>query len=122
MRQNSYPYSLVFFNNRDETAREQRITALSLNHQILSPYTAFVGVETTGPRINVNQSQVRHIPVQISKGDEHLFRPQFAHYGSPPRGAAYGPMPMAMPSMYGGGWFNSFGGAGPGGPMMHYAP
>ena len=53
---------------------EQQIIALSLAHQILSPYTAFVGVETminrsdvTGPPI------VRHIPIQISKDDEHLF-------------------------------------------------
>lgn len=57
-----------------------------MKHQILSPYTAFVGVETTGPKNNNTQSKVRHIPIQISKDDEYLFNPQPSYlshsYGS----------------------------------------
>jgi hypothetical protein len=84
-----------------------------MNHQILSPYTAFVGVETTGPKINNTHSKVRHIPIQISKGDEHLtfnqpafyssYRGVVGHRGRPkalPPMPWHGP-PMAMASMYG---------------------
>jgi hypothetical protein len=82
---------------------EQRITTLSLTHQILSPYTAFVGVETTSSKKNNTQMKVRHVPIQISKGDEPLSIPQpsyiFAHH------APMGPVPMmSMPrqgSLYG---------------------
>ncbi|CAF2826685.1 unnamed protein product [Rotaria sp. Silwood2] len=66
-----------------------------MNHQILSPYTAFVGVETTSPKNNNTGSQVRHIPIQISKGDEHLFgsQPSFSYS----YGGAMGPMgPMGF--------------------------
>ena len=87
-----------------------------MNHQILSPYTAFVGVETTGPRIDASQSKVRHIPIQISKGDEHLFRPQFASYGFASSGVAYAPMPMSMNQMYQGGLSRNYGMPG---PVMH---
>ena len=41
----------VFFYRNNSTV-EERIRTLSLTYQILSPYTAFVGVETTGPKIN----------------------------------------------------------------------
>ena len=64
---------LFIFSDRDESTREQRIKNLSITYQILSPYTAFVGVETTGPKINTDNLKVRHIPIQIAKGDEHLF-------------------------------------------------
>jgi hypothetical protein len=71
-----------------------------MNHQILSPYTAFVGVETTGPKINNTDSKVRHIPIQISKGDEHLMFNQPAFYSSYHGGLGLGrPMPMALASM-----------------------
>jgi hypothetical protein len=69
-----------------------------LNHQILSPYTAFVGVETTGPKINNTNMKVRHVPIQISKGDEHLFNSPLAYYHGAQGGPyiAYGqPVPMA---------------------------
>ena len=56
---------------------KQRITALSLTHQILSPYTAFVGVQKTMNRNDATAPpQIRHVPIQITKGDEHLF----SHY------------------------------------------
>ncbi len=70
-----------------------------MNHQILSPYTAFVGVETTGPKIDSTDLKIRHIPIQVSKGDEHLLSSQTA-YSSSYRGGLYGPpMPMAMAAM-----------------------
>ncbi|CAF3411595.1 unnamed protein product [Rotaria sp. Silwood1] len=69
---------------------EQQITTLSMSHQILSPYTAFVAIETTGPKNNNTGSKVRHIPIQISKGGEHLFSHQSV-YSFPNRGAR-GPM------------------------------
>ena len=59
--------------NRTNSTLEQRIIALSLKHQILSPYTAFVGVETINSKNNYTDSKVRYIPIQISKGNEHLF-------------------------------------------------
>ncbi len=69
-----------------------------MNHQILSPYTAFVGVETTGPKINNTNSKVRHVPIQISKGDEHLFNSPFAYYHGYQGGygSGFAPIPMAM--------------------------
>jgi hypothetical protein len=88
------------FYYRNNSTLEQRITTLSLNHQILSPYTAFVGVETTAPKTNIS-SKVRHVPIQISKGDEHLFNQQF------PPSYSFGMAPMPMMSA-------------PGGPPMSY--
>jgi len=70
-----------------------------MNHQILSPYTAFVGVETTGPKINNTHSKIRHIPIQISKGDEHLVSSQPLLYSNYHSGFGFGSMPMAMASM-----------------------
>ena len=89
--------SLFIFNCRDDRTLEQRITTLSLNNGILSPYTAFVGVETAGPRINSTESKVRHVPIQISKGDEHLFGPPGVQYSFSGNnmGWARGPQGMA---------------------------
>ena len=89
------------FYYRNNTTLEQRITTLSVNHQILSPYTAFVGVETTASKTNNTPSKVRHVPIQISKGDEHLF-----NYLAMPS-YSYGMAPMAM--------------GGRGGPPMSYS-
>lgn len=75
-----------------------------MTHQILSPYTAFVGVETTGPKINTTNMKVRHVPIQISKGDEHLFSSPFAFHHSGLSGyryAAYGPVYAAPMPMFG---------------------
>ncbi|CAF1043172.1 unnamed protein product [Adineta ricciae] len=50
---------------------KQRIIELSLAHQILSPYTAFVGIETSrSGQSNALQSQ--HLPIQVSRDGEHL--------------------------------------------------
>lgn len=87
------------FNHRNDSTLEQRITALSLNHQILSPYTAFVGVETNSQKHNNTLSQVRYVPIQISRGDEHLFDQQqsvryyyrMPHFAAPMASMGYRP-------------------------------
>lgn len=50
---------------------EQQIIDLSLKYQILSPHTAFVGVEK---RIDGNNAEmvVREVPIEISADDQHL--------------------------------------------------
>ena len=65
---------------------------MSLQYQILSPYTAFVGVETTGPKVDGSQLQVRYVPIQITKDDEYVS----SH-------AAFGRLPSmsGMPGLYG---------------------
>jgi len=65
---------------------------LSLQYQILSPYTAFVGVETTGPKVDGSQLQVRYVPIQITKDDEYVS----SH-------AAFGRLPSmsGMPGLFG---------------------
>ncbi|CAF3425625.1 unnamed protein product [Rotaria socialis] len=94
--------------SQNNTILEQRITMLSMNHQILSPYTAFVGVENTTTKYNNTQSKIRHIPIQISKGDEHLFHPQSASYQnhfagwlSPASSSGFGARPMPVPMAMG---------------------
>ncbi|CAF0841873.1 unnamed protein product [Rotaria sordida] len=50
---------------------KKRIIELSLKYQILSPYTAFIGVEKRMNASNVDMV-LREIPIQISADDEHL--------------------------------------------------
>ncbi|CAF2920181.1 unnamed protein product [Rotaria sp. Silwood2] len=79
---------------------KKRIIELSLKYHILSPHTAFIGVEK---RTNGNNDDMilREVPIQISADDEHLLStPQFRNYSSgmmPPLAApmAYFAMPMA---------------------------
>ncbi|CAF0794597.1 unnamed protein product [Adineta ricciae] len=87
----------------DRKAVEERILQLSLDHGILSAYTAFVGVETSTPKDSNIKSVVRHIPIQISKGDEHLFQSSFSsnfnfmNYMQPQSlGVGPGQYPIAM--------------------------
>ncbi len=56
----------------DEQMRKKKMIELSLNYGILSPYTAFIGVEK---RINASSADmaVREVPIQISTDDQHLF-------------------------------------------------
>ncbi|CAF1412354.1 unnamed protein product, partial [Didymodactylos carnosus] len=87
---------------KNETTVEQDIITLSMTHQILSPYTAFVGVENTTSKNNNTHSKVRHVPIQISKGDEHLFsssRPYYSSYPGP-MGHPNAWMGMAHAPMY----------------------
>ena len=60
--------------NQDETMQEankKRIIQLSLQYNILSPHTAFVGIEK---RANGNNTDMvlREVPIQISADDQHL--------------------------------------------------
>ena len=55
----------------DERTSKQRIIDLSLKYNILSPHTAFVGIEK---RTNGNNAQMvlREVPIEISADDKHL--------------------------------------------------
>jgi hypothetical protein len=60
--------------NEDQTTKEtikKRIIELSLKYNILSPHTAFVGIEK---RVNANNADMvlREVPIQISTDDQHL--------------------------------------------------
>ncbi|CAF1303922.1 unnamed protein product [Adineta steineri] len=79
--------------SKNNSTLEQRITNLSLNHQILSPYTAFVGVETTSPKNNNTYSKVRHTPIQISNDVKQLLNFQPSYQSS--RYSALAPRPSA---------------------------
>ena len=75
---------------------------MSLQYQILSPYTAFVGVETTVPKVDGSQLQVRYVPIQITKDDEYVS----SH-------AAFGRLPSmsGMPGLFGASrmhWYQSY--------------
>jgi hypothetical protein len=56
-------------NNEDETTK--RIIELSVKYNILSPHTAFIGIEK---RINGSNKDMilREVPIQISSDDQHL--------------------------------------------------
>ncbi|CAF3685831.1 unnamed protein product [Adineta steineri] len=60
---------------------KQRIIGLSLAHQILSPYTAFVGIETSRSGQS-NALQSRHVPIQVSRDGEHLSHQHSSFPGS----------------------------------------
>ena len=55
----------------DAELRKQRIIDLSLKYNILSPHTAFVGVEK---RTNASNAEMvlREVPIEISADDQHL--------------------------------------------------
>ena len=50
---------------------QERIVKFSLKYNILSPYTAFCGIEK---RVNANNEDMvlREVPIQISADDQHL--------------------------------------------------
>ncbi|UJR18001.1 hypothetical protein I4U23_004902 [Adineta vaga] len=52
-------------------SRKKRIIDLSLEYNILSPYTAFIGIEK---RTNMSNAEMvlREVPIQISTDDRHL--------------------------------------------------
>jgi stringent starvation protein B len=61
-------------NNEDETMKEatkKRIIQLSLEYNILSPHTAFVGIEKRANASNTDMI-LREVPIQISADDQHL--------------------------------------------------
>ncbi len=55
----------------DEKTTKQRIIDLSLKYNILSPHTAFIGIEK---RINGSNADMvlREVPIEISNDDHHL--------------------------------------------------
>ena len=60
--------------DEDETAQEtnkKRIIQLSLQYNILSPHTAFVGIEKRANGDNADMV-LREVPIQISADDQHL--------------------------------------------------
>jgi hypothetical protein len=85
----------LYFSSTNTTV-EQHIIALSLAHKILSPYTAFFGVEATRSGKSLT-SQDRSVPILISKVHQQptslpnikgknervqtLFKPYLLHYG-----------------------------------------
>ncbi|CAF1234364.1 unnamed protein product [Rotaria sp. Silwood1] len=58
----------------DEQTTKQRIIELSLKYNILSPHTAFIGIEK---RTNASNTDMvlREVPIEISADDQHLFSP-----------------------------------------------
>lgn len=66
---------LFIFHHRNKLSTIEQITKLSLDYQILSPYTAFVGVETTGSQVDISQLKVRYVPIQIAKDDQYVSTP-----------------------------------------------
>ena len=67
--------------DKDATISDQpRIIDLSLKYQILSPHTAFVGIEK---RTNTSNDQMvlREVPIEVSSDDQHLVRPSMQTLG-----------------------------------------
>ncbi|CAF4647911.1 unnamed protein product, partial [Rotaria sp. Silwood2] len=62
----------------DEQTTKQQINELSLKYDILSPHTAFIGIEK---RTNANNADMmpREVPIEISADDQHLFTPSRLH-------------------------------------------
>ena len=60
------------FRLRTGTEREQMITKLSLAHQILSPYTAFIAVQAESSSDGTVESIVRHVPIQTVLNPESV--------------------------------------------------
>jgi hypothetical protein len=86
----------------DEQTAKQRIIELSLKYNILSPHTAFVGIEK---RTNASNTDMvlREVPIEISADDQQLYRHRppsmmcFAAPSSAPMGGLY-PMAYATSS------------------------
>jgi hypothetical protein len=58
----------------DEQTTKQRIIELSLKYNILSPHTAFVGIEKR-PNASNADMVLREVPIEISADDQHLINP-----------------------------------------------
>ncbi|CAF1042700.1 unnamed protein product [Rotaria sordida] len=54
-----------------EETTKKRIIELSLNYSILTPYTAFVGIEKRMNQSNIDMV-LREVPIQVSADDQHL--------------------------------------------------
>ena len=82
----------------DAETRKQRIIDLSLKYNILSPHTAFVGVEK---RTNASNADMvlREVPIEISADDKHLVGPHFSGGVALPKRKAAFPGAMSSNSM-----------------------
>ncbi|CAF3952894.1 unnamed protein product, partial [Rotaria sp. Silwood1] len=71
----------------EKEIRKKRIIDLSVKYKILSPHTAFIGVEK---RINGNNVHMvlREIPIEISTDDQHLLTSGFMRFVNSARSAA----------------------------------
>jgi len=67
------------FEKQVQEETRKRIIELSLKYNILSSYTAFIGIEK---RINSNNDnmELRDVPIQISPDDQHLQTSQLIKY------------------------------------------
>ena len=89
--------------NTNEQTRKQHIIDLSLKYNILSPHTAFVGIEKRTNGSNADMV-LREVPIEISADDQHLLnrrQPMMfaAHSGGGfggGRGASFGVRSMAL--------------------------
>ncbi|CAF3569981.1 unnamed protein product [Rotaria sp. Silwood1] len=77
----------------DEQTTKQRIIELSLKYNILSPHTAFIGVEKRTNASNAGMV-LREVPIEISADDQHLFTPSRLYFlgggGAIRHSASYG--------------------------------
>ncbi|CAF0794617.1 unnamed protein product [Adineta ricciae] len=93
----------------DRKAVEERILQLSLDHGILSAYTAFVGVEKSRLRDDGITSDVSYIPIRVSKGDRYVSEfPSLASMLDKSisySGETLVPMPFEMTTKYSPQWF-----------------
>ncbi|CAF4733939.1 unnamed protein product, partial [Rotaria sp. Silwood2] len=63
----------------DEETTKQQIIELSLKYNILSPHTAFIGIEKQTNASNADM-MLREVPIEISADDQHLFTPSRLHF------------------------------------------
>ncbi|CAF4502589.1 unnamed protein product [Rotaria sp. Silwood1] len=77
----------------DEQTTKQCIIELSLKYNILSPHTAFIGIEKRTNASNADM-MLREVPMEISADDQHLFTPSRLHFlcggGAIRHSASYG--------------------------------
>ena len=101
----------------DEETSKQRIIELSLKYNILSPHTAFVGIEKRTDASNADMT-LREVPIEISADDQQLFRsvPGFAFGAGAWPGARVGAFGAAVGNagfgFVGGAAAGAFAGAG----------
>jgi hypothetical protein len=82
-------------NNEDVTMKEttkKRIIQLSLEYNILSPHTAFVGIEKRTSASNTDMV-LREVPIQISADDQNL------EFDSPMYASCHAPLFNSMPTL-----------------------
>jgi hypothetical protein len=72
----NYTQALTTTTADEKLATKKRVIQLSLKHKILSPYTAFIGIEKRANANNVDMV-LREVPIQISADDQHLERSHF---------------------------------------------